>query len=123
MLKKIIYTNRGCTYVLDGDNVRQGLCSDLGFTDLDRTGNIRRVGELVKLMTGAVIITLTAFISLFISDREIARKLVPQADFLEIYCLCPIEICEERDIKGLYKKARATEILFFYWYRISLPST
>ena len=101
------------TYVLDGDNVRQGLCGDLGFTDSDRAENIRRVGELAKLMTDAGIITLTAFISPFISDREIARKLVPQGEFLEIYCLCPIEICEERDIKGLYKKARAGEIPFF----------
>ena len=81
MLQKIIYTNRGCTYVLDGDNARQGLCGDLGFTDLDRTGNIRRVGELVKLMTDACIITLTAFISPLISGREIARKQVTQGNF------------------------------------------
>ena len=101
------------TYVLDGDNVRQGLCGDLGFTDSDRAENIRRVGELAKIMTEAGIITLTAFISPFISDREIARKLVPQGDFLEIYCLCPIETCEQRDVKGLYKKARAGEIPFF----------
>jgi adenylylsulfate kinase len=101
------------TYVLDGDNVRQGLCSDLGFTDSDRTENIRRIGELAKLMTEAGVITLTAFISPFISDRDIARKLVPPGDFLEIYCLCPIETCEQRDVKGLYKKARAGEIPFF----------
>jgi len=101
------------TYVLDGDNVRQGLCSDLGFNDTDRTENIRRIGELAKLMTEAGIITLTAFISPFISDRDIARKLVSPGDFLEIYCLCPIETCEQRDVKGLYKKARAGEIPFF----------
>ena len=101
------------TYVLDGDNVRQGLCSDLGFTDSDRTENIRRIGELAKLMTEAGVITLTAFISPFISDRDIARKLVPPGDFLEIYCLCQIETCEQRDVKGLYKKARAGEIPFF----------
>jgi len=101
------------TYVLDGDNVRQGLCGDLGFTDSDRTENIRRIGELAKLMTEAGVITLTAFISPFISDRDIARKLVPPGDFLEIYCLCPIETCEQRDVKGLYKKARAGEIPFF----------
>jgi len=101
------------TYVLDGDNVRQGLCSDLGFSDSDRAENIRRIGELAKLMTDAGIITLTAFISPFISDRDIARKLVPSSDFLEIYCLCPIETCEQRDVKGLYKKARAGEIPFF----------
>jgi adenylylsulfate kinase len=101
------------TYVLDGDNVRQGLCGDLGFTDSDRTENIRRIGELAKLMTEAGVITLTAFISPFVSDRNIARKLVPPGDFLEIYCLCPIETCEQRDVKGLYKKARAGEIPFF----------
>jgi adenylylsulfate kinase len=101
------------TYVLDGDNVRQGLCSDLGFTDSDRTENIRRIGELAKLMTEAGIITLTAFISPFISDRDIARKLVPSGDFLEIYCSCPIETCEQRDVKGLYKKARAGQIPLF----------
>jgi len=101
------------TYVLDGDNVRQGLCGDLGFTDSDRTENIRRIGELAKLMTEAGVITLTAFISPFISDRDIARKLVPPGDFLEIYCLCPIETCEQRDVKGLYKKARNGEISNF----------
>ncbi len=101
------------TFVLDGDNVRHGLCSDLGFSDRDRVENIRRIGELAKLMTEAGIITLTAFISPFKSDRNSARKLVPHGDFLEIYCECPIEICEQRDIKGLYKKARAGEIPFF----------
>ena len=101
------------TFVLDGDNVRHGLCSDLGFSDLNRIENIRRVGELAKLMTEAGIVTLTAFISPFKSDRNIARKLVPHGDFLEIYCKCPIEICELRDVKGLYKKARAGEITSF----------
>ena len=101
------------TFVLDGDNVRHGLCSDLGFSDSDRVENIRRVGELAQLMTEAGIITLTAFISPFKSDRDTARKRVPQGDFLEIYCLCPIETCENRDVKGLYKKARAGEIPFF----------
>ena len=101
------------TFVLDGDNVRHGLSSDLSFSDEDRAENIRRVGELAKLMTEAGIITLTAFISPFKSDRDTARKLMPQGDFLEIYCLCPIETCEHRDVKGLYKKARAGEIPFF----------
>lgn len=101
------------TFVLDGDNVRHGLCSDLGFSDSNRVENIRRVGELAKLMIDAGIVTLTAFISPFKSDRNIARKLIPQGDFLEIYCKCPIEICELRDVKGLYKKARAGEISFF----------
>ena len=101
------------TFVLDGDNVRHGLCSDLGFSDRDRVENIRRIGELAKLMTEAGIITLTAFISPFKSDRNTARNLVPHGDFLEIYCKCPIETCEQRDVKGLYKKARAGEIPFF----------
>jgi adenylylsulfate kinase len=101
------------TFVLDGDNVRHGLCSDLGFSDSDRVENIRRIGELAKLMTEAGVITLTAFISPFKSDRDAARKLVPHGDFLEIYCKCPIETCEQRDVKGLYKKARAGEIPFF----------
>lgn len=101
------------TFVLDGDNVRHGLCSDLGFSDSDRVENIRRIGELAKLMVEAGIITLTAFISPFKSDRDAARKLVPHGDFLEIYCKCPIETCEKRDVKGLYKKARAGEIRHF----------
>lgn len=101
------------TFVLDGDNVRHGLCSDLGFSDDDRIENIRRIGELAKLMIEAGVITLTAFISPFKSDRNSARNLVPHGDFLEIYCQCPIETCEKRDVKGLYKKARAGEIPFF----------
>jgi adenylylsulfate kinase len=101
------------TFVLDGDNVRHGLCSDLGFSDSDRVENIRRIGELAKLMIEGGVITLTAFISPFKSDRDAARKLVPHGDFLEIFCQCPIETCEQRDVKGLYKKARAGEIPFF----------
>lgn len=104
----------GCsTFVLDGDNVRHGLCSDLGFSDDDRVENIRRIGELAKLITEAGVITLTAFISPFKADRSAARKLVPHGDFLEIYCQCPLETCEDRDVKGLYKKARAGKIPFF----------
>jgi adenylylsulfate kinase len=101
------------TYVLDGDNVRHGLCSDLGFSDEDRVENIRRIGEVARLLTQAGIITLTAFISPFKVDREHARKGFPAADFFEIYCQCPIETCEERDVKGLYKKARAGELPLF----------
>jgi adenylylsulfate kinase len=108
-----LYNLNISTFVLDGDNVRHGLCSDLGFNDKDRIENIRRVGELAKLMIEAGIITLTAFISPFKSDRNTARNLVPHGDFLEIYCECPIEICEQRDVKGLYKKARAGQIPFF----------
>lgn len=101
------------TFVLDGDNVRHGLCSDLSFSDHDRVENIRRIGELAKLIIEAGVITLTAFISPFKSDRNSARNLVPHGDFLEIHCQCPIETCEQRDVKGLYKKARAGEIPFF----------
>ena len=101
------------TFVLDGDNVRHGLCSDLGFSDADRIENIRRVAEIAKLMVEAGVITLTAFISPFKSDRAAARKLVPHGDFIEIYCQCSLEKCEQRDVKGLYKKARAGEITHF----------
>jgi len=94
------------TYVLDGDNIRKGLCQDLGFTERDRTENIRRIGEVSKLMVDAGIITLTAFISPFIRDRQIVRNLVPPGDFIEIYCKASLEACEQRDPKGLYKKAR-----------------
>ena len=112
-IEERLYKNCISTYVLDGDNVRHGLCSDLSFTDSDRVENIRRIGELAKLLTDAGIITLTAFISPFKVDRDEARKRMPHGDFLEIYCQCPIEICEQRDVKGLYKKARAGEIPFF----------
>ena len=101
------------TYVLDGDNVRHGLCGDLGFTDTDRQENIRRIGEIAKLMLEAGVISLTAFISPFEKERQLARKLVPHGDFLEIYCYCELDICEQRDVKGLYKKARAGEIKHF----------
>ena len=101
------------TYVLDGDNVRHGLCGDLGFSNDDRKENIRRIGELAKLMLEAGIITMTAFISPFSSERRIARKLVPHGEFLEIFCDSSVEVCEERDVKGLYKKARKGEIKDF----------
>ncbi len=98
----------GCrTFVFDGDNVRHGLCADLGFSDEDRKENIRRIGEMVKLFTDAGIISLTAFISPFRADRQRVRALVPAGDFLEIYCKCPLEVCEQRDVKGHYRKARA----------------
>lgn len=108
-----LHKMRVSTFVLDGDNVRHGLCSDLGFSDEDRVENIRRIGELAKLLSEAGVITLTAFISPFKEDRNGARKLMPHGDFLEIYCDCPLEICEQRDVKGLYKKARAGEIPSF----------
>lgn len=104
----------GClTFVFDGDNVRHGLCSDLGFSAEDRNENIRRVGEMTKLFLEAGVIALTAFISPFRAERDRVRSLVPHGDFLEIYCHCPIEVCERRDVKGLYKRARAGEIKDF----------
>lgn len=98
---------------MDGDNVRHGLCADLGFSEEGRKENIRRVGEAAKLFMEAGVIVLTAFISPFRSDRSRVRKLVPHGEFLEVYCRCPIEICESRDVKGLYKRARAGEIKDF----------
>ena len=104
----------GCrTYVLDGDNVRHGLCGDLGFSAADRSENIRRIGEVAKLMVDAGVITLTAFISPFRADRERVRGMVMHGEFIEIYCHCPVEVCETRDVKGLYQRARAGEVKEF----------
>jgi len=104
----------GCrTYVLDGDNVRHGLCSDLGFSLEDRRENIRRIGEIAKLFVDAGLIVLTAFISPFRADRKRVRGILMPGDFLEIYCKCSIEVCEERDVKQLYKRARRGEIQEF----------
>lgn len=101
----------GCrTFVLDGDNVRHGLCGDLGFSTDDRIENIRRVGEIAKLFMEAGVIVLTAFISPFRCDRERVRGMVEHGDFIEIFCDSAIEVCESRDVKGLYKKARAGQI-------------
>ncbi len=100
-------------YVLDGDNVRHGLCSDLGFSDGDREENIRRIGEVAKLFLDAGVVVLTAFVSPFQADRARARKLVDPGDFIEIHCAADLEVCEERDTKGLYAKARAGEIKEF----------
>lgn len=94
------------TYLLDGDNVRHGLNGDLGFSDKDRVENIRRIGELSKLMIDAGLIVLTAFISPFKADRALVRALVQEHEFIEVYMDTPIEECERRDPKGLYKKAR-----------------
>ena len=106
--------NRGlATYVLDGDNIRHGLCKDLGFSDQDREENIRRIGEVAKLFLDAGVIVLTAFVSPFRADRERARKLVKEGDFIEIYCSANLKVCEERDTKGLYAKARKGDIKDF----------
>lgn len=105
---------RGCrTFVLDGDNVRHGLCGDLDFSPESRVENIRRVGEVAKLFMEAGIIVLTAFISPYRADRERVRGMVEHGDFLEIYCNSSIEVCESRDVKGLYKRARAGQIQEF----------
>ena len=105
---------QGCrTFVLDGDNVRHGLCGDLGFSSKDRVENIRRIGEMAKLFMEAGVIVLTAFISPFRADRERVRGMVEPGDFIEIYCDAPIGVCESRDVKGMYKKARAGLIAEF----------
>ena len=103
--------NKGCkTLVLDGDNVRHGLNSNLDFSDDDRKENIRRIGEVAKLMLESGLIVMTAFISPFREDRVAVRNLISNSDFIEIYCKASLETCEARDVKGLYKRARAGEI-------------
>jgi adenylylsulfate kinase len=105
---------RACrTFVFDGDNVRHGLCAKLGFSDADRCENIRRVGEVAKLFLETGGIALTAFISPFSADRAQARAIVPHGDFLEIYCRASLDVCAQRDVKGLYKRALAGEIKDF----------
>jgi bifunctional enzyme CysN/CysC len=104
------------TYLLDGDNVRHGLSRDLGFTDADRVENIRRVGEVAKLMVDAGLMVQTAFISPFRAERRMARDLLVEGEFLEIFVDTPLAVCEQRDPKGLYEKARAGEIKNFTGY-------
>ncbi|EDY38165.1 adenylylsulfate kinase [Cyanobium sp. PCC 7001] len=100
-------------YVLDGDNIRHGLCKDLGFSDADREENIRRIGEVARLFLDAGVVVLTAFVSPFKADRDRVRALVGDGDFVEIFCDAGLEVCEQRDTKGLYAKARAGEIKDF----------
>ncbi|MBF0126610.1 MAG: adenylyl-sulfate kinase [Magnetococcales bacterium] len=109
-VETILHSARHHTCSLDGDNVRYGLCGDLKFSNADRVENIRRIGEVSKLMLNAGLIVLCGFISPFRADRQRVRTLVGEDDFIEIYCHCPLEVCEERDVKGLYRKARAGEI-------------
>ena len=109
-LEEILHQKGYRTFVLDGDNVRHGLCRDLAFTFQDRSENIRRVGEVAKLMMEAGVIVLTAFISPFNTDRELVRAMVEPGDFVEVYLNCNIQVCESRDVKGLYKKARLGKI-------------
>lgn len=108
-----LYDNGHHTYVLDGDNIRHGLNKDLGFSDKDRVENIRRIGEVGKLFVDAGVIALSAFISPFRADRQMVRSLFEPGEFIEVYMATPIAVCEERDPKGLYKKARAGVIKQF----------
>lgn len=109
-LEQALFARRCSTYVLDGDNVRHGLCRDLGFSAPDRVENIRRIGEVANLFLDAGMIVLAAFVSPALSEREKVRKLVGADRFIEVYCRCPVEICESRDEKGNYAKARAGRI-------------
>lgn len=112
LLEKRLHEMGKLTYLLDGDNVRHGLNSDLGFSEEDRIENIRRVGEVSKLIVDAGVITISTFISPFKEDRENVRKLLGK-DFIEVFTDCPLEVCEKRDPKGIYKKARKGEIKNF----------
>jgi len=112
-LEKRLWERGVRAYILDGDNIRHGLKKNLGFSPADRTENIRRIGEVAKLFTDAGLVTLTAFISPYRDDRDQVRALVPAGDFVEVHVICPVEVCEQRDVKGLYKKARAGEIKEF----------
>ena len=112
-VEQMLYPLGHHTYLLDGDNVRHGLNKDLGFSDADRIENIRRIGELSKLFADAGLIVLSAFISPFRSDRQLVQDLMPEGEFFEIFMDTPLEVCESRDPKGLYQKARRGEIKNF----------
>ena len=112
-LEDYLHKHQVRTYVLDGDNIRKGLCKDLGFDDASREENIRRIGEVSKLMMEAGVLVLTAFISPFRRDRDIVRNMLQEDEFFEIHVSAPIEVCEHRDVKGLYEKARSGEIKHF----------
>jgi adenylyl-sulfate kinase len=109
-LEQELYSNGFKTYLLDGDNVRHGLNKDIGFDAAGRKENIRRIGEVAKLMTDAGLIVITAFISPFRDDRDSVRNLAAPGEFMEIYINCPLSVCEQRDVKGLYARARKGEI-------------
>jgi len=112
-LEKRLHDRSTRTYILDGDNMRYGLNNDLGFSDEDRSENIRRIGEVSKLFVDAGVIVLSSFISPFIEDRGFVRNIVNNDEFIEIFVKCPLDICEQRDPKGLYMKARKGEIKYF----------
>lgn len=113
LLEKRLFEEAQSTYLLDGDNVRHGLCGDLGFDDKARVENIRRISEVSKLFVEAGLIVLTAFISPFKADRRFCRSLLTDGEFVEVFVDTPLEICEQRDPKGLYKKARSGDIKHF----------
>ena len=105
-LEKLLIDKGFKAYLLDGDLVRSGLNKDLGFTDDDRRENVRRIGEVCRLMNDAGLVVITSFISPFRADRDFVRSLIPPTDYAEVYVNAPLEVCENRDVKGLYKKAR-----------------
>jgi adenylylsulfate kinase len=109
-VERRLVDRRALAYVLDGDNVRSGLCADLGFAPEDRAENIRRISQVARLFNDAGVIALTAFISPYRSDRARARSIVAPGEFVEIFVDAPLEVCEARDVKGLYRRARAGEI-------------
>lgn len=112
-LEQKLYENNILTYILDGDNIRHGLNKDLDFTENSRKENIRRIGEVARLMVDSGIVVLTAFISPFREDRKIVRELLGENEFVEVFVKCPLEKCEERDVKGLYGKARSGKLKNF----------
>ncbi len=112
-LEHALIENKHQAYILDGDNIRHGLNNNLGFSPEDRTENIRRIGEVAKLFTEANVITIAAFVSPYREDRDNVRKLLNHGEFVEIYVKCSLDVCETRDTKGLYKKARAGEVKDF----------
>lgn len=109
-VEKKLYEKGIRTYTFDGDNVRHGLCSDLGFSEKEREENLRRIAEVIKLFIDAGMVVLAAFVSPLKEHRERVKKIIGEKDFIEIYCRCPVEICEMRDPKGMYKRAKAGEI-------------
>jgi len=112
-LEKALWGRSVRSYILDGDNVRHGLNNDLGFSPEDRTENIRRIGEVAKLFADAGLVAITAFISPYRADRDQVRAIMGTGDFIEVHVDCPVEVCEQRDVKGLYQKARAGQIKEF----------
>jgi adenylylsulfate kinase len=112
-VEELLFKDAVQTYILDGDNIRSGLNSDLSFSPEDRGENIRRIGEVAKLFVDAGVVVLTAFVSPYENNREFVRGLVGEGEFIEVFVDCPLEVCEERDPKGLYRKARSGEISNF----------